>query len=193
MAPLAETATNSAPRSTTAVWYSSVGAAAARIRQTTTATNQTRVGVLSKASGSFTIDHPTDPMNKILNHYFVESPEMINVYRGVAHLDADGRAEIDLPEYFDALNRNPMVQLTGVGTSDIYVLEDVEGNHFAIGGAPDTKVYWTVTGDRKDPSLQGPALTAYVELADYAQRLWAEREQKRFGSIVDPMLTLRRD
>jgi hypothetical protein len=129
----------------------------------TTATGQTRVGNLSKATGSFTIDHPLDPMNKILNHYFVESPEMINVYRGVAHLDSDGRAEVELPDYFDELNRNPMVQLTGVGTSDIYVLEDVYGNHFAIGGAPGTKVYWTVTGDRKDPSAEITRILMPVE------------------------------
>jgi hypothetical protein len=131
--------------------------------QTATASSQTRVGALSKASGTFTIDHPIDPQNKILNHYFIESPEMINVYRGVAHLDSDGRAEVKLPDYFDELNRNPMVQLTGVGTSDIYVSEDVEGNRFAIGGAPGTKVYWAVTGDRKDPSAEITRILMPVE------------------------------
>jgi hypothetical protein len=47
-----------------------------------------------------------------------------------------------------------MVQLTGVGTSDIYVAEKVQGNRFVIGGVPGTEVYWTVTGDRKDPSAE---------------------------------------
>jgi hypothetical protein len=48
-----------------------------------------------------------------------------------------------------------MVQLTGVGTPEvIYVAEDMEDNHFVIGGPPNTKVYWTVTGDRKDPSAE---------------------------------------
>jgi hypothetical protein len=32
----------------------------------------------------------------------------------------------------------------------VYVAEDVAGNSFAIGGRPGTKVYWTVTGERKD-------------------------------------------
>ena len=45
-----------------------------------------------------------------------------------------------------------------------------------------------IRGDRKNPSLQGPALDAYVELDRYAKRLWSEREEGRFGAIVDPML-----
>lgn len=46
-----------------------------------------------------------------------------------------------------------------------------------------------IRGDRKDPSLQGPALAAYEELYRYARRLWADREHGRFGASVDPMLT----
>jgi hypothetical protein len=131
--------------------------------QTATASSQTRVGTLSKASGTFTIDHPTQPLNRILNHYFVESPEMVLIYRGVAILDPDGRAEVHLPDYFDALNRNPMVQLTGVGTSDVYVAEKITGNRFVIGGKPNTEVYWTVTGDRKDPSAEITRILMPVE------------------------------
>jgi hypothetical protein len=119
-----------------------------------TASGQLRCGVISKAGGSFTIDHPLDPCGTILNHYFVEGPEMLNVYRGSAMLDAAGRAEVSLPDYFDALNRNPMVQLTGVGSSDIFVAHEVTGNAFVIGGKPGIKVYWQVTGDRKDVSAE---------------------------------------
>ena len=46
-----------------------------------------------------------------------------------------------------------------------------------------------IRGDRKDASLQGPALDAYRELYRYTRRLWADREEGRFGAIVDPMLT----
>lgn len=131
--------------------------------QNATASGQTRVGTISKASGTFTIDHPTEPMNKILNHYFAESPEMVLIYRGIAIIGSDGRAEVHLPDYFDALNRNPMVQLTGVGTSDVYVSEKVTGNRFVIGGKPGTEVYWTVTGDRKDPSAEITRILMPVE------------------------------
>jgi hypothetical protein len=42
------------------------------------------------------------------------------------------------------------VQLTGVGNPDVYIAVDVAGNSFSIGGRPGTKVYWAVTGERKD-------------------------------------------
>jgi len=132
--------------------------------QTTTASNQTRVGVLSKGSGSFTIDHPLDPYNKILNHYFIEGPEMRNLYEGSVILDADGKAEVKLPDYFSALNRNPHIQLTGVGTKEVvYVAEDVKDNRFVIGGPANAKVYWMVTGERIDVSAEATRRMMPVE------------------------------
>uniref|UniRef100_A0A7C6ECD0 Uncharacterized protein n=1 Tax=candidate division WOR-3 bacterium TaxID=2052148 RepID=A0A7C6ECD0_UNCW3 len=122
--------------------------------QTATASNQLRCGTLSKAGGSFTIDHPLDPHGKILNHYFIEGPEMLNIYRGSATLDANGRAEVNLPNYFSALNRNPMVVVSGIGTSDVYIVEEVKNNRFVIGGKPGTKVNWIVTGERVDVSAE---------------------------------------
>jgi hypothetical protein len=130
---------------------------------TATAAGQTRVGVLSKNAGSFTIDHPLDPEHKILNHYFVESPEMSNIYEGETVLDGSGRAEVILPDYFDALNRSPRIQLTGIGTSDVYVVEKVKDNRFVIGGKPGADVYWMVTGSRKDPSAEIARILMPVE------------------------------
>jgi MoaA/NifB/PqqE/SkfB family radical SAM enzyme len=45
-----------------------------------------------------------------------------------------------------------------------------------------------IRGDRKDPTLEGPMLEEYRQLYDYIRRLWAEREEARYGSIVEPML-----
>jgi MoaA/NifB/PqqE/SkfB family radical SAM enzyme len=45
-----------------------------------------------------------------------------------------------------------------------------------------------IRGDRKNPSLEGPKLAEYKQLAEYVQRLWAPREANRYGSIVEPML-----
>lgn len=45
-----------------------------------------------------------------------------------------------------------------------------------------------IRGDRKNPSLQGPQLDGYTQLYDYMRRLWAEREEGRYGAIADPML-----
>lgn len=45
-----------------------------------------------------------------------------------------------------------------------------------------------IRGDRKDPTLQGPHLRQYSELYSYIRRLWAPREQGRYGASVEPML-----
>lgn len=45
-----------------------------------------------------------------------------------------------------------------------------------------------IRGDRKNPTLRGPALDAYRNLYQYLRRLWAPREASRTGSIVEPML-----
>lgn len=45
-----------------------------------------------------------------------------------------------------------------------------------------------IRGDRKNPTLEGPSLEAYKDLYQYVRRLWAPREEARYGSIVEPML-----
>jgi MoaA/NifB/PqqE/SkfB family radical SAM enzyme len=45
-----------------------------------------------------------------------------------------------------------------------------------------------IRGDRKNPSLQGPSLEQYQQLYEYVRRLWASREEGRYGSIVEPIL-----
>lgn len=109
-------------------------------------------GTLSKSSGSFIIDHPLDPANKYLSHSFVESPDMKNVYDGIAVLDAEGRAGVELPDWFQALNRDFRYQLTCIGAfAPVYVAEEIHDNRFEIaGGAPGQKVSWQVTGIRQD-------------------------------------------
>ncbi len=132
--------------------------------QTATASNQTIVAnIVATGAKAFAIDHPLDPQGKILNHYCIESPEMVLIYRGSAIIDADGKAEITLPDYFDALNKNPMVQLTGVGSADVFVAQEVTGNSFVIGGKSGTKVYWTVTGERKDQNAEIAKILMPVE------------------------------
>ena len=112
----------------------------------------TVTGNLSKGGGSFIIDHPLDPAHKYLSHSFVESPDMKNIYDGIAVLDADGRAEIALPDWFQALNRDFRYQLTCIGAfAPVYVAEKIHDNRFAIaGGAPGQSISWQVTGIRQD-------------------------------------------
>ena len=84
-------------------------------------------GNLEKAGGSFKIDHPLDPANKYLCHSFVESPDMKNVYDGVVVLDRKGKAEIELPNWFGALNKDFRYQLTAIGAPgpNLYIAEEI--------------------------------------------------------------------
>jgi hypothetical protein len=109
-------------------------------------------GSFSKGGGAFKIDHPLDPANKFLYHSFVESPDMKNVYDGVVTLDAAGEATVSLPDWFEALNRDTRIQLTAVGEfSPLYVKSEMQGNSFSIaGGKASQRVYWQLTGIRKD-------------------------------------------
>jgi len=110
-------------------------------------------GELQKMSGSFVIDHPLDPANKLLVHSFVESPDMKNIYDGVAVLDSKGEAVVILPDWFEALNKDFRYQLTCIGAwAQVYISQEVKSNKFKIaGGKPGMKVSWMVTGIRKDP------------------------------------------
>ena len=45
-----------------------------------------------------------------------------------------------------------------------------------------------IRGDRKNPDLASPILDDYEKLYDYVRRLWAPREESRYGAIVEPML-----
>jgi hypothetical protein len=110
-------------------------------------------GNLSKAGGSFKIDHPLDPADKYLSHSFVESPDMMNIYNGVTRLDAKGEAWVALPEWFEALNSDFRYQLTALGRPQpkLYIAQEISANRFKIaGGKAGAKVSWQVTGIRQD-------------------------------------------
>ena len=110
------------------------------------------LGNVSKSGGSFKIDHPVDPENKYLSHSFVESPDMMNVYNGNITTDAEGVAMIELPDYFESLNRDFRYQLTVIGQfAQAIVSGKVKDNRFTIRtSVPNVEVSWQVTGIRQD-------------------------------------------
>ncbi len=109
-------------------------------------------GTLQKGAGSFKIDDPLDPANKYLSHSFVESPDMMNIYNGIVALDAKGEAWVQMPKWFEALNRDFRYQLTGIGGfAPVYIGQEMVGDRFKIaGGKPGMKISWQVTGIRHD-------------------------------------------
>jgi hypothetical protein len=109
-------------------------------------------GRVVKSSSTFRIDHPLDPSHKYLVHAAVESPDMKNVYDGVVTLDAKGEAEVRMPDYLEALNRDFRYQLTCVGDyAPVYVSREMQENSFRISsGKSGLEVSWMVTGIRHD-------------------------------------------
>jgi hypothetical protein len=144
-------------------------------------------GTLSKAAGSFKIDHPLDPERKWLSHSFVESPDMMNVYNGDVVLDAHGTATIDLPDYFAELNKDFRYQLTPIGAhAPVYIARRVKNNSFGIaGGTAGLEVSWQVTGIRQDAYAKAHPIV--VETPKSA----TDRGTRQFvpvGSKAKPML-----
>jgi hypothetical protein len=92
------------------------------------------------------------------------------VYDDVVVLDDKGKAEIELPDWFGALNKDFRYQLTAIGAPgpNLYISEEISDgvtinysnsinssnnkSRFKVaGGTSGMKVSWQVTGIRKDP------------------------------------------
>ena len=140
-------------------WFSDSGAGTTPRMVLSPAGNLTVSGSLAKAGGSFKIDHPLDPENKYLYHSFVESPDMMNIYNGNITTDGRGFAVVELPDYFEALNRDFRYQLTVLDDSEndfiltkVYREIGVDApRQFTIKSSlPNIKVSWQVTGIRQD-------------------------------------------
>ncbi len=124
------------------------------------------IGTLIKSAGAFEIDHPLDPANKYLKHSFVESPDMMNIYNGNVELDMNGEAWVELPDWYEALNKDHRYQLTpmGVPGPNLYVAEKMNNNRFKIaGGSSGMEVSWQVTGVRQDAYANAHRIQVEVE------------------------------
>lgn len=124
-------------------------------------------GTLSKAAGAFRIDHPLDPERRLLQHSFVESPDMKNVYDGVVTTDASGEATVSLPEWFEALNRDVRYQLTTIGDARAWVSQELHDSQFAVRtDTPNTKVCWQLTGIRQDAWAEAHRIAVELDKPD---------------------------
>jgi hypothetical protein len=149
---------------------------------------------------AFRIDHPLDPSNKYLAHSSVESSEMTNIYSGNIWLDGNGEGLVELPGWFEALNRDFRYQLTAIGAPapSLYVAEKVTNNKFRIaGGAPVSEVSWQISGVRHDVWAEAHPLQVEqekpgIERGTYLDpELFGEPAEKSVRWALDPDLMLR--
>jgi hypothetical protein len=112
--------------------------------------------ITSSQTKNFRIDHPLDPENQYLQHAAIESSEVLNQYTGNVVLDANGEAEVVLPEWFSAVNTDVRYQLTPIGGfAPLYIASEVQNSRFSIaGGTSGMKVSWLITAARWDAYMQ---------------------------------------
>jgi len=118
-------------------------------------------GTVSSPANKIVIDHPLDPENKFLVQNAVESPEMLEAYSGNVVLDESGEATIELPDWFQAANKDFRYQLTCVGGyAPVYVAQEISDGSFEIaGGKAGLKVSWQIQALRDDPYARAHPLT----------------------------------
>ena len=89
----------------------------------------------------------------------------MNVYNGEIITDSEGSATVDLPAYFEALNRSFRYQMTVIGKlAQVTVASEITNNRFRIKtDQPETKVSWQVTAIRHDASADGLATSVEEE------------------------------
>lgn len=152
---------------------------------------------MSATSKAFKIDHPQDPTGKYLKHSSVESPSRLNAYTGNVTLNSNGEATVQLPDYFESINRDFRYQLTAIGAPAprLHVAQEISGNQFRIGGGKaGMKVSWRVTAIRDDawarehpfqpveekpPEKQGTYLNPEAHGAPKSQGELAQEEERR--------------
>jgi hypothetical protein len=142
----------------------------------------------------FHIDHPLDPANKFLNHAAIESNEALNSYSGNITTGADGRAIVELPSYFSALNDDFRYQLTVVGQfAQAVIFREIENNAFVIKtDKPSTKVSWQVTARRQDAWAKAHPMQVEEDKSEQERgyylnpELFGQREEQSLAWLHHP-------
>jgi trimeric autotransporter adhesin len=145
----------------------------------------TVTGAISAGAKDFKIDHPLDPANKYLSHASIESSEMINIYTGNTTTDAQGDAQVQLPDWFEAVNTDFRYQLTVIGQFAQAIVSSRVSNHqFAIKtDKPNVDVSWQIAGVRQDAFAKAHPLV--VEQDKNARERGFYLHPELYGAPVD--------
>lgn len=101
-------------------------------------------GYISKPGGGWRIDDPEAPETGFLNHGFVESDLMKNVYDGSVVLDSNGRGTIDMPSWYPKVNKN------GRLFADDVTKTKLSEGRWTVSGKPGQVVDWFIIATRDD-------------------------------------------
>ena len=124
----------------------------------------------------------------------------MNLYTGKITLDANGEAVVQMPDWFEALNKDFRYSLTPIGAPgpNLFIAEEISGNRFKIaGGAAGTKVSWQVTGVRQDAYMRVHPMKVEVEKSEKERghylrpELFDQPEEKSIEWARDPELMRR--
>ncbi len=134
-------------------WVGQIQLCGKKIWLTTGGGTVTVAGTLAvQGAKNFDIAHPSEPGQRLV-HAAIEGPEAAVYYRGEATL-ADGRHEIRLPPYFEALTRKEgrTVQLTPIGAEPfrLSATRVVDGSFTVFGERPEGAFFWEVKAVRAD-------------------------------------------
>lgn len=152
-------------------------------------------GTLTRTATMFRIDHPDSPGERYLQHASVASSELKNIYDGMTSLDESGMAWIELPRWFELINRDFRYQLTPIGgpAPGLFIAEELSGGRFRIGGgSAGQRVSWQITGVRTDAYAVANPLTVEIdkparESGSYLHpKLYGQPESSRRGYLPEP-------
>ncbi len=116
-------------------------------------------------------------------------PEFHDNFRGMKNAFARSM------ETYDALaemqKREPRLRIHAISTATSTNLDQIRRlTEYLVDRCPamDHHNLALIRGDRKNASLEGPALEEYQQLYRFVQAQWAEREEGRYGAVVEPLL-----
>ncbi len=116
-------------------------------------------------------------------------PEYHNRFRGNA--ESFDRAMQTYERLAEIQKSDPRLRIHSIGTATHENIDELRQlTKFLHERCPamDHHNLAVIRGDRKNPGLKGPALERYNELYRYSAAVWKDREEGRFGAVVEPML-----
>jgi hypothetical protein len=124
---------------------------------------------------------------------------MKNIYDGTVRTNAQGVAVVELPKWFQAVNRDFRYQLTVIGDfAQAVVATEINDSRFTIKtNKANVKVCWQVTGVRQDAFANAHPLEVEIDKPDRERgyyihpELYGASEEKQIEWARHPLIMKR--